>query len=59
MKTKEEIIASCPIGADLDSYLHGYANGYTDAESELSEETEGLPQLNEKEQSRRTAHSVN
>lgn len=40
MKTREEIIASCPIGADLDSYLHGYANGYTDAENELSEETE-------------------
>ena len=37
MKTREEIIASCPIGADLDSYLHGYANGYTDAEQELTE----------------------
>lgn len=38
MKTREEIIASCPVGADLDSYLHGYANGYTDAEQELSPE---------------------
>lgn len=31
MPPADEIIASCPIGADLDSYLHGYINGYTDA----------------------------
>lgn len=30
----DEILASCPIGAEPDSYLHGYINGYTDAPPE-------------------------
>ena len=34
MKAREEIAASCPIGADLNSYLIGYANGFTDSQPE-------------------------
>lgn len=47
MKAKEEIIASCPIGADLDSYLHGYANGYTDKEAEQPSLPDGLEEAAE------------
>lgn len=34
MKAREEIAASCPIGADLNSYLIGHANGFTDSQPE-------------------------
>lgn len=34
MPPADEIIASCPIGADLNSYLIGYANGFTDSQPE-------------------------